>query len=158
MAERRHSIGRFVPSAPHVHPTRSRCCHLFGPSHPTLAAFRASQTSFSFRHTHRMHIAPEPSTARGEITLQPSYFTSSLYLDPLREDLTDLTALFTTRYVAAVHPFKLFKELWSEQGWCWLHMRTHDGRGRQAFLRVTERIFVGELQCMLCCASVHDLG
>lgn len=93
--------------------------------------------------TAAMTIAPEPSTSRGDITLQPGYFTSSLYVEPLREDLRTLTKVFAEQYETAERPFELFKRLWSEQGWCWLHLRVYDGRGRQAFLRNTERVFVG---------------
>ena len=104
-----------------------------------------------------MTIVPEPSTSRGDITLQPSYFTSSLYVEPLREDLRTLTDLFSEQYEAAERPFELFKKLWTEQGWCWLHLRVYDGRGRQMFLRITERVFIGTLvyvassrMCSLC--------
>ena len=95
------------------------------------------------RHFATMPIAPEPSTSRGEVTLQPSYFTSSLYVDPLRGDLTNLVVLYATQCNQSTQPFELFKKLWTEQGWCWLHMRTFDGRGRQAFLRITKRLFIG---------------
>ena len=104
-----------------------------------------------------MTIVPEPSTSRGDITLQPSYFTSSLYVEPLREDLRTLTDLFSEQYEAAERPFELFKKLWTEQGWCWLHLTVYDGRGRQMFLRITERVFIGTLvyvassrMCSLC--------
>lgn len=100
-----------------------------------------------------MSIAPEPSTSRGEITLQPSYFSSSLYVDTLREDISTLIASFTKQYNESVRPFDLFKKLWADQGWCWLHLRIYDGRARQAFLNITERLFIGmenplELGCV----------
>ncbi|KAI0328486.1 hypothetical protein GY45DRAFT_1326196 [Cubamyces sp. BRFM 1775] len=89
-----------------------------------------------------MSIAPEPSTSRGEITLQPSYFSSSLYVDSFREDISTLVASFAEQYNESVRPFELFKRLWTEQGWCWLHLRISDGRARQAFLNITERLFI----------------
>ncbi|KAH9898287.1 hypothetical protein C8Q73DRAFT_834313 [Cubamyces lactineus] len=92
-----------------------------------------------------MSIAPEPSTSRGEITLQPSYFSSSLYVDTLREDISTLIASFTKQYNESVRPFDLFKKLWADQGWCWLHLRIYDGRARQAFLNITERLFIERL-------------
>ncbi|KAI0655191.1 hypothetical protein C8Q70DRAFT_924341 [Cubamyces menziesii] len=92
-----------------------------------------------------MSIAPEPSTSRGEITLQPSYFSSSLYVDSLREDISTLVVSFTEQYNESVRPFELFKKLWTDQGWCWLHLRIYDGRARQAFLNITERLFVERL-------------
>ncbi|KAI1788779.1 hypothetical protein LXA43DRAFT_625669, partial [Ganoderma leucocontextum] len=88
-----------------------------------------------------MSVAREPSASRGEITLQPSYFTSSLYVDPLREDIWTLITLFADQFDDTVQPFDLFKKLWTEEGWCWLHMRVYDGRARQSFIRTTERIF-----------------
>ncbi|EJF66802.1 hypothetical protein DICSQDRAFT_95569 [Dichomitus squalens LYAD-421 SS1] len=88
-----------------------------------------------------MSIAPEPSASRGEITLQPSYFTSSLYVDPLREDISKLIASFDDQFKDTIEPFALFKKLWTDQGWCWLHMRAYDGRARQSFICTTERVF-----------------
>ncbi len=90
-----------------------------------------------------MSVAREPSASRGEITLQPSYFTSSLYVQPLREDISTLITLFSDQFDHNVQPFDLFKKLWTEQGWCWLHMRVYDGRARQSFIRTTERLFAG---------------
>ncbi|KAI0778298.1 hypothetical protein BD413DRAFT_601085 [Trametes elegans] len=92
-----------------------------------------------------MSTALEPSATRGAITLQPSYFTSSLYVNPLREDISALIAAFSEQYTEIIRPFELFKKLWSEQGWIWLHLRVHDGRARQALLRTTERLFVERL-------------
>ncbi|KAI0639515.1 hypothetical protein C8Q77DRAFT_1081655 [Trametes polyzona] len=89
-----------------------------------------------------MSIIPEPSISRGEVTLQPGYFTSSLYVDPLREDLATLITSFAEQYNPNTRPFELFKKLWKEQGWSWLHLRVHDGRSRQSFLKVTERLFI----------------
>ncbi|KAI8990542.1 hypothetical protein BD414DRAFT_514295 [Trametes punicea] len=92
-----------------------------------------------------MSIVPEPSISRGEITLQPNYFSSSLYVDPLRKDISALIVAFSEHLGGSVRPFELFKKLWMEQGWSWLHLRVHDGRARQAFLRITERLFIERL-------------
>ena len=92
-----------------------------------------------------MSVAPDPSASRGSIALQPSYFTSSLYIQPLRQDLADLISLYATQIEAAVHPFELFKQLWTGQGWFWLHTRVHDGRARQTFVSTTERVFIGTI-------------
>ncbi|KAI0651965.1 hypothetical protein C8Q79DRAFT_1005211 [Trametes meyenii] len=89
-----------------------------------------------------MSIAPEPSVSRGDITIQPSYFTSSLYVNPLREDIAALIQAFLDQYEPTVRPFELFKRLWIEQGWSWLHLRIYDGRARQSFIRITERLFI----------------
>ena len=94
-----------------------------------------------------MSVAPELSASRGDVALQPSYFTSSLYVEPLREDISKLIASFTDQFNDTVEPFALFKKLWTEQGWCWLHMRAYDGRARQTFIRTTERVFAGGSTC-----------
>lgn len=91
-----------------------------------------------------MSVAREPSASRGEITLQPGYFTSSLFVEPLRADISTLVTLFADQFDDNVQPFHLFKKLWTEQGWGWLHMRVYDGRARQSLIRTTERLFSGE--------------
>lgn len=97
-----------------------------------------------------MATAPTQSAARGEITLQPSYFTSSLYVDPLREDVSDLIDRFAAQYAqSSSQPFTLFKSVWNELGWCWIHFRVFDPRARDSFINVTERLFVGVLGRLL---------
>lgn len=93
-----------------------------------------------------MSTSAVPSASRGDITLQPSYFTSSLYVEPLREDISTLIKLFFEQYSQASpssQPFALFKRLWTEQGWCWIHFKVFDGRARESFIAVTERLFLG---------------
>lgn len=92
-----------------------------------------------------MSTEPAPTTLRGEITLQPSYFTSSLYVYPLREDISLLTQAFSERYIQSARksPFALFKTIWNEQGWTWLHFKVFDARAREKFLEVTLRLFAG---------------
>ncbi|OCH96050.1 hypothetical protein OBBRIDRAFT_787501 [Obba rivulosa] len=86
---------------------------------------------------------PAPSATRGNITLQPSYFTSSLYVNPFREDIFNLILRFTESYATYPgQPFALFKRLWSEFGWCWLHFKVFDARARETFIKVTERLFL----------------
>ncbi|TCD69898.1 hypothetical protein EIP91_005722 [Steccherinum ochraceum] len=84
-----------------------------------------------------------PQVTRGEITLQPSYFTSSLYVHPLREDISQLIHTFAERYLQGdkEQPFALFKTIWREQGWVWLHFKVFDGRSRERFIGVTLRSF-----------------
>ncbi|KAH9950433.1 hypothetical protein B0H21DRAFT_723363 [Amylocystis lapponica] len=90
-----------------------------------------------------MSTSPAPSASRGEITLQPSYFTSSLYVEPLRQDIARLVDQFSQQYAQApAHPFALFKQLWTELGWCWVHFNVFDGRARESFISVTERLFL----------------
>lgn len=132
---------------------RARCCCLFSHARRVLERlcmtraleFDAQQPTWT-RTATAMSTAAGPSATRGDLTLQPSYFTSSLYVEPLREDVTTLVNLFAQRYVETwppTEPFALFKRIWSEQGWCWLHFRVLDARSREAFVNVTERILVG---------------
>ena len=54
-----------------------------------------------------MSTDPAPSVARGDITLQPSYFTSSLFVNPLRQDIVRLIQTYAHAYlhpVSANHP------------------------------------------------------
>ena len=92
-----------------------------------------------------MSVAPSPSGVRGEVKLQPSYFTSSLYVDPFREDVSRLVDAFQHRYLQSgpAQPFTLFKSIWNSQGWMWVHLRVFDARARDAFLNVSARLFLG---------------
>jgi hypothetical protein len=93
-----------------------------------------------------MQPAPSPSTGRGDVVLQPAFFTSILYVQPLRDDVSTLTDQFRKQYFlrdSAISPFSVFKQLWRSQGWKWLHFRVFDDRARETFLLVTTRIFVG---------------
>ncbi|OSX67483.1 hypothetical protein POSPLADRAFT_1128051 [Postia placenta MAD-698-R-SB12] len=89
-----------------------------------------------------MSTSAGPSASRGDITLQPSYFTSSLYVEPLREDISSLITLYAQQYSQTNPPFALFKRLWTELGWSWLHFKVFDPRARESFLRVTQRLFL----------------
>lgn len=92
-----------------------------------------------------MTTSPAPQVTRGDLTLQPSYFTSSLFVYPLREDITNLTQIYSTKYAQSdrAQPFALFKGIWNEQGWTWLHLRVFDARAREKFLEVVFRLFIG---------------
>lgn len=96
-----------------------------------------------------MSVAPSPSASRGEVVLQPSYFTSSLFVHPLRDDILNLIHLYHERYRQArllpnpPNPFALFKDVWGIQGWLWMHFKVFDARSRDTFLGVTARLFLG---------------
>jgi hypothetical protein len=94
---------------------------------------------------HAMQVTPAPSASRGEPTLQPAYFTSSLFVHPLREDILALIHLFLDQYTQRYleRPYALFKEIWCSQGWHWFHFKVLDARSRDAFLNVTMRLFLG---------------
>ncbi|KAG0704341.1 hypothetical protein DFH29DRAFT_1068062 [Suillus ampliporus] len=90
-----------------------------------------------------MSLAPTHTTPRGQVVLQPAYFTSSLFVDPAREDINHLVRVYTERYGRSPphQPFVLFKDIWSSHGWTWLHFKAFDARSRDAFLKVTMRLF-----------------
>lgn len=106
-----------------------------------------------------MSTSPTPSAIRGDITLQPSYFTSSLYVDLLRDDISYLISTFSQRYKRdrPAHPFACFKEVWKEQGWSWLHFKVFDGRARHSFISITERLFIGKFALLLEVSIDHYL-
>lgn len=92
-----------------------------------------------------MSLAPTHTTPRGQVVLQPTYFTSSLFVDPAREDINHLICVYTERYgmFPISQPFALFKDIWNNQGWTWLHFKTFDARPRDTFLKITMRLFLG---------------
>ena len=91
-----------------------------------------------------MSLAPTPSASRGDLILQPPFFTSSLFVDPFRADIQRLIDLFVQGHaVHAARPFALFKRLWEEQGWTYMHLKIFDARTRHTYLTVACRLFVG---------------
>jgi len=94
-----------------------------------------------------MFPAPSPSIGRGDVVLQPNYFTSSVYVKALRDDLSMLILKYHEGYshdVSVKQPFFLFKTIWLSMGWNWLHFKVFDNRSRHKFLEVTLRLFLGE--------------
>ena len=92
----------------------------------------------------RMSLAPTPSAARGDLILQPPFFTSSLFVNPFRADIERLIDLFVQEHARhAARPFALFKRLWEEQGWTYMHLKIFDARTRHTYLTVACRLFVG---------------
>ncbi|KAJ7654982.1 hypothetical protein DFH06DRAFT_1201228 [Mycena polygramma] len=80
---------------------------------------------------------------RGNVVLQPTYFTSSVYVKALRDDITTLVHNFHEQYKEDnSKPFALFKTLWNAQGWKWMHFKVFDSRTRETFLNVTVRLFL----------------
>ncbi|KAI9445333.1 hypothetical protein H4582DRAFT_1914710 [Lactarius indigo] len=93
-----------------------------------------------------MSLAPTPSGPRGDLTVQPPFFTSSLFVNPFREDIDRLTDLFVQEFTDVVtQPFALFKRLWQEQGWTYMHLKVFDARTRHTYLTVACRLFVERL-------------
>ena len=91
-----------------------------------------------------MSLTPTPSASRGDLILQPPFFTSSLFVNTCRTDIDRLTDLFVQEYSQdATAPFALFKRLWQEQGWTYMHLKVFDTRTRHTFLTTVCRLFVG---------------
>ncbi|KDR85359.1 hypothetical protein GALMADRAFT_52449 [Galerina marginata CBS 339.88] len=82
--------------------------------------------------------------ARGEVVLQPNYFTSSVYVNALRDDISTLVFRYHEAYSQSgcTKPFALFKAVWLNLGWNWLQFKVFDSRSRQTFLEVTLRLFL----------------
>jgi hypothetical protein len=92
-----------------------------------------------------IHAAPASSTSRGDLVLQPNYFTSSVYVKALRDDISTLVLRYHEAYnqPGVTQPFALFKTVWSDMGWNLLQFRVFDSRSRHTFLEVTTRLFLG---------------
>lgn len=91
-----------------------------------------------------MSFVPGPSATRGEITVQPTYFTSSLYVDACRGDIETLVHEFSQKYHEnRERSFSLFKSIWVSSGWQWIHFKVFDAYARDSFLKVTIRLFMG---------------
>ncbi|KAI0257680.1 hypothetical protein BJV78DRAFT_1164326, partial [Lactifluus subvellereus] len=93
-----------------------------------------------------MSLAPSPSAARGDVTIQPPFFTCSLFVIPFRADIEQLTDLFIQEYAAdSTRPFALFKRIWQEQRWTYMHLKVFDPRPRHVYLTVACRLFVEQI-------------
>ena len=84
--------------------------------------------------------------------MQPTYFTSSLYVDSCREDIETLVQEFSQKcHENPVHSFSLFKSIWVSSGWKWMHFKVFDAYARNTFLRVTIRLFMGAFSRIIVC-------
>ncbi|KAG8991791.1 hypothetical protein FRB90_001229 [Tulasnella sp. 427] len=94
-----------------------------------------------------IQLDPSPYSARSNPpTLIPVYYTSDLFVNPLREDIADLLNAFAEHFEEdrdpPKEPFSLFKTLWTEQGWDLFHLRCDEPRSRWTFLRTVFRCFI----------------
>ncbi|KAH6916883.1 hypothetical protein BKA70DRAFT_1417668 [Coprinopsis sp. MPI-PUGE-AT-0042] len=89
-----------------------------------------------------LYAAPSPSHA--DPVIQPSFYTSSIYVDAFKADIEALVTEFHSRYIVETSkpPFSLFKEIWHSQGWKWLHFKVLDDRSRESYLHVSFRLFL----------------
>ncbi|KAI5124151.1 hypothetical protein M0805_000961 [Coniferiporia weirii] len=100
---------------------------------------------------------PSSAASRGDATIQPAYFTSSLFVDALRTDLQELVRVYSEDYYRLTDsdgtrlsapagtlrgPFALFKDVWIRQGWQWLHLKVFEPRARGTFVNVVLRLFL----------------
>ena len=95
-----------------------------------------------------MSLTVAPSVARGAAPLlQPSYYASSLFVDPMRDDINRLLVVFVTAYakepLEPEKPFELFKTIWKDQGWDLVHLKVLDARARPVFVSNVTRLFIG---------------
>ncbi|KAE9408266.1 hypothetical protein BT96DRAFT_873973 [Gymnopus androsaceus JB14] len=90
-----------------------------------------------------MSLAASTSAGRGHITLQPSFFTSSLYVNSFRDDIRNLIHAYHEQYSqSSEKPFALFKAVWRAQGWEWLHFKVYDNPSREALMNVSHRLLL----------------
>ena len=108
-------------------------------------------TVYEPHHVHCMALQAVPSatfTSRGEISIQPAYFTSALFVNALREDIDVLITTYAQTYVftgtSLPNPYASFKDLWRRQGWQWLHLKVLETRSRVTFLNTVIRLFLGK--------------
>ncbi|KZO89656.1 hypothetical protein CALVIDRAFT_603504 [Calocera viscosa TUFC12733] len=92
-----------------------------------------------------MSLAPTTIVRGAPPALQPYYYTSSLFVEPLRADIADLLGKFKDAVNAkpdGESPFQQFKRIWIETGWKWVHLLVLEERARKTFIEVVERCFL----------------
>ncbi|KIJ46423.1 hypothetical protein M422DRAFT_29271 [Sphaerobolus stellatus SS14] len=94
-----------------------------------------------------IRVAPSaPKTPLALYYVQPVYYTSSLFTDPMREDIVDLLSTFARVYssepLEPEKPFEIFKSVWKKQGWDIVHLKVLDPQGRSAYLKTVLRLFL----------------
>lgn len=95
-----------------------------------------------------MSLTVAPSASRSSASsLQPFYYASSLFVSPMRDDITSLLVAFVTAYsrepLEPERPFELFKTIWKDQGWDLVHLKVLDARARVVFLQIVMRLLLG---------------
>lgn len=96
-----------------------------------------------------VQLAPSPYSQRLQPpTLTPPYYTSELFVTAARTDIGALLTAFNEQFGdpdnAPPYPFTLFKSLWSEKDWNWIHFVCEEPRSRIDFLKTMFRLFIGE--------------
>lgn len=109
--------------------------------------------------TSSVQLAPCLTDERSSATVAflPIYYTSESFVEPLREDVSALLDAFATQLSDAetsLAPFTLFKTIWKEQGWNYIHLKCLESRSRVTFLKTVFRVFIGEDD--LLCFDVYN--
>lgn len=87
-----------------------------------------------------------PNYPRGVLILDPAYYTSSVFVEPMRKDIQGLLEDFVLVYSSSPPPrrvFSIFKDVWSSRGWEFLHLCAIDDVVRDTFLITVFRLFLG---------------
>ncbi|THV05999.1 hypothetical protein K435DRAFT_646105 [Dendrothele bispora CBS 962.96] len=90
-------------------------------------------------------LRPVPTTTRGDVILDPAFFTSSLFVHPFRDDIWSLVQLYHEAFLKIpqdTSPFTVFKTVWRAQGWDYMHFKALDATSRETFLNVCFRLFL----------------
>lgn len=94
-----------------------------------------------------MSLAVKPNFPRGEVILDPLFYSSAPFVEPLRRDIDELLQTFKSQYEATHAPrrvFSLFKNLWISSGWRLLHLSVLEDLDRDAFTLTVFRLFLGK--------------
>ncbi|KAG8891383.1 hypothetical protein FRC01_014736, partial [Tulasnella sp. 417] len=94
-----------------------------------------------------IQLDPSPYSARSNPpALIPLYYTSDLFVDPLREDISDLLNAFAEHFEEGKEPpsqpFSIFKSIWVDHGWDVFHLKCNEPRSRWTFLKTVFRCFI----------------
>lgn len=113
--------------------------------------FRVPEPNVDLRPVERrdreMSIIPAFVSRTTPECLQPAYFTSTLFVEAARRDVTDLLERFSTALDvdAPERPaFGIFKDVWRAQGWPLAHLLVTEAPTRDAYLRTILRSFLGQ--------------
>lgn len=91
---------------------------------------------------------PAPYSSRFQApTFMPLYYTSDLFVSLAREDIGGLLDAFAAHFAsqsAEDKPFNVFKGLWKERGWCYIHLKCTEAWSRRSFLQTMFRLWIGK--------------
>jgi len=92
-----------------------------------------------------MSLAVRPNFPRGELVLDPLFYTSAPFVGPLRKDIEQLLQTFKVKYDAVPPPrrvFSIFKDIWKSSGWKLIHLSVLEDLDRDAFTVSVFRLFI----------------